>query len=424
MKISILGLAKSGTSAIYKSILTSLEKEKGEAQGYFEPKTLGEVQHISKSGKNSVTKVMFSKREQCGYNPNLFDKNLFIVRDPRDILVSAILYRFNDFDYKKHKVKFDALMSAFIRKEANPSEVSIISILDIIGGNEKIRFFHAFATLLSNYSEYMDQETDSRVTIFKYEDFVDDKLKNLSILLTFNVDKNVQLDGWIKKIKRKGIYGDWKNWFTEEDIVFFKPALEGFISKYGYDNNWTLSLNPHIEKKYCSGYIKNLIAQQESNPINNSQNVTKELIINLESAAKDGKNVAMYRLGKMCIDGNKYIKKDKEKGVEYLMQSMKLGNVNAMHLLGLTYKKTDSKLAAKFFNSAIERNNLASFYEIGLIYNNIGDKNKAFECFYKGAQLGAKSCIRMVSTYLLDKEGDFFNLDEGQYWAKKYNEKK
>ena len=145
MKISILGLAKSGTSAIYKSILTSLEKEKGEAQGYFEPKTLGEVQHISKSGKNSVTKVMFSKREQCGYNPNLFDKNVFIVRDPRDIIVSSLLYRFNSFDARKRKNKFEEIIRLLEKKELSPHSVAIKDIFDLLGLNEKLKFFHSFS---------------------------------------------------------------------------------------------------------------------------------------------------------------------------------------------------------------------------------------------------------------------------------------
>ena len=60
------------------------------------------------------------------------------------------------------------------------------------------------------------------------------------------------------KVIRKKASGDWRHWFTEEDISLFMPAYREYMGLIGYDyDDWNLSSNPTIEPQYSSIYMQN-----------------------------------------------------------------------------------------------------------------------------------------------------------------------
>jgi hypothetical protein len=70
------------------------------------------------------------------------------------------------------------------------------------------------------------------------------------------------------KVARKKAYGDWRNWFTEEDTEVFKPAYLPYMEAIGYDcNDWAVSAQPAIEPEFSSMYMKRLVRENTSNPI-------------------------------------------------------------------------------------------------------------------------------------------------------------
>jgi hypothetical protein len=70
------------------------------------------------------------------------------------------------------------------------------------------------------------------------------------------------------KVLRKKAAGDWRLWFTEQDVELFKPAYKNYMELIGYDwDDWTLSANPVIEPEYSSVYIQNLIRKASKNKI-------------------------------------------------------------------------------------------------------------------------------------------------------------
>jgi hypothetical protein len=70
------------------------------------------------------------------------------------------------------------------------------------------------------------------------------------------------------KVLRKKASGDWRLWFTEQDVELFKPAYKNYMELIGYDcNDWTLSANPVIEPEYSSVYIQNLTRKATKNII-------------------------------------------------------------------------------------------------------------------------------------------------------------
>jgi hypothetical protein len=58
---------------------------------------------------------------------------------------------------------------------------------------------------------------------------------------------------------RKKAIGDWRHWFTEEDVEVFKPAYLPYMELIGYDcNDWAISSKPVIEPEYSSIYMQSL----------------------------------------------------------------------------------------------------------------------------------------------------------------------
>jgi hypothetical protein len=81
-------------------------------------------------------------------------------------------------------------------------------------------------------------------------------------------DATVPIASGKAKVIRKKTAGDWRNWFTEEDVTLFKPAFTPYMEFIGYDtHDWTLSPQPLIEPEYSSVYIRNLPRKATKNKI-------------------------------------------------------------------------------------------------------------------------------------------------------------
>ena len=61
------------------------------------------------------------------------------------------------------------------------------------------------------------------------------------------------------KVVRKKAMGDWRHWFTESDVEFFKSAYLPYMALVGINcEDWTLSSRPVIEPEYSSAYMQRL----------------------------------------------------------------------------------------------------------------------------------------------------------------------
>jgi hypothetical protein len=106
--------------------------------------------------------------------------------------------------------------------------------------------------------------------IFRYEDMIAGNFAALNDYLGFEVkaDGEVPQSTVKSKVLRKKAAGDWRLWFTEQDVELIKPAYKNYMELIGYDwNDWTLSANPVIEPEYSSVYIQNLSRKATKNKI-------------------------------------------------------------------------------------------------------------------------------------------------------------
>jgi hypothetical protein len=97
--------------------------------------------------------------------------------------------------------------------------------------------------------------------LFTYEDMVRGNFAALNGYLGFETGKDTEVPESTGKAKvvRKKATGDWRHWFTREDIDRFKPVYLPYMELTGYDGeDWTTSPNPVIEPAFSSLYMQRL----------------------------------------------------------------------------------------------------------------------------------------------------------------------
>jgi hypothetical protein len=195
-----------------------------------------------------------------------------MVRDPRDTAVSRMLFRW----HKGHggsKKQYRKHLELVQKKEQDPGSVPFHVLLSYIGHDgwpmtteevvESERVRH------QRMGDFVASLADGWF-IFKYEDMIDRNYGVLHEYLGFEIQDEAEIPQATGKAKvaRKKTYGDWRHWFTEEDIELFKPAYLPYMEVIGYDcNDWTLSPNPVIEPEYSSLYMKGLVRKHTLNTI-------------------------------------------------------------------------------------------------------------------------------------------------------------
>ena len=238
-----------------------------------EPKDLSftEAQYTT---KNVVVKIIY---EHWNAMPNLrlglvsnetklkFDKVIFIVRDPRDCLISRLFYGVYTAllsDDSEQNVEKAKEWVAFIQeKERDPRIVSCYEAFDKSNKLFGYRWnINNFIAIFSKYTEFLKQNKKSAF-ILRYEDFIDRNLKSLEGYLGFPLSVNDSVGVKYSRTVRTKSYGNWKEFFTCEDVVRLKtPENQQLLAQYGYDE-WVLSENPHLAPQNGSEYIKKLIVE-------------------------------------------------------------------------------------------------------------------------------------------------------------------
>lgn len=182
----------------------------------------------------------------CEYPKSVDAKIINIVRDPRDILVSAYFSHKYSHPFKN----WDALMGQRKFLEESSFEDGLVSELE---------FSKQYFEDLRSWNV-----CDDKAKTFKYEDIFQNEKRFLRIScdhLRMRLPNNLVLLGILKSYSfsslsggrgigeenkhhhyRKGISGDWKNHFTPKVIDFFKDRYGDLLLQYGYESNndWQL----------------------------------------------------------------------------------------------------------------------------------------------------------------------------------------
>ena len=271
MKILILGTGKTGTTVMVYKVsggLPNCHAFSGGRPG----KYVGEY-------KNAVYKHTYDERKGKGfelYREHLqnehYDRKIWMARDPRDAAVSRMLYRWHR-GYDGCKQQFEDHLELVLKKEKDPLSVPFSEICRYTGYYGSPRTVEEVIEEERNRYQKMAEFVKglgSDWILFTFEDMVAKKFDALNDYLGFEVEADANVpsaSGKAKVIRKKGT-GDWRQWFTEEDMELFKPAYLPYMELIGYDcDDWQPDPNPVIEPEFSSVYLQNLPRKAPKNKI-------------------------------------------------------------------------------------------------------------------------------------------------------------
>ena len=251
----VLGEAKSGTTALFTSVNASVPDPK---ETFFEPVSLQPVGDAL-STANVVAKVLVGqiKVDQVEIIEH-FAKVLMIIRDPRDTLVSRLLYQVREMKFIHHPGKVARFMTALHEKESDPSSWSLIGLYellsDISGGEDRLPIYAS----LHNKTVDLARRLSGHAHVLLYEDFVADVTDAADRYIGFSVSSRVEVDSTYRRVTRTKGSGDWKNWFTAEDESYAREEYARYLDHFGY-TAWDRAEPPSVDPATASEYVTNII---------------------------------------------------------------------------------------------------------------------------------------------------------------------
>lgn len=255
-RIAILGQYKSGTTGLFYKIKNSLPPP---VRTLFEPYEY--VAEPEDAGRWVLAKVILGLAdgvEAVRYATFLgFDKKLYLVRDPRDWLVSGTLFLI-------HRVQDDQRLSQIMRllrqKESDPRSISLLQIFDTILQSNPGPSLEQTTQWMTNQYQWLP-EFEGRLDdyfLIKYEDFVDGRIEEMERYLGVPLHGSAQVSEEHDHVPRTQRYGDWKNWLVERDVEHFRPVFDAYIRRYGYSTDWRVNDPPVVLPEFCSQYAERL----------------------------------------------------------------------------------------------------------------------------------------------------------------------
>ena len=233
--ILVAGLAKTGTTILFTRIRASLPAAPAT---FFEPSTPEALELILQTGHTTPTLTKCLVGQVSGETPGIarFSHPILIVRDPRDQFVSEMLYEFYKFLLNSDASGYAAARRLLKSKIRRPGSLSCAALFQgiralAIQNLPRINPVQLLASkyqLLENYRETIDP------FIVRYEDIVDNRLTDLAQYLNLNTIHPAEVDDSVRRVRRTRAYGEWKQWFTPEDLLEFEIKLGPVLTRYGY----------------------------------------------------------------------------------------------------------------------------------------------------------------------------------------------
>ena len=267
MKIVILGKGKSGTTALLHMVAAAFP-ECRRVPGGFRAHARDRARSDADPHASFATKFTYNDDKGRSFEAVMqhisgeaYDKMIWVARDPRDNAVSNALYRWRR-RHGKSGAQFRQCLEQVRRKERDPAAVPFHEIYRWTGDRGGPETVDELVTSETTRYERMVEfvrALGSDWFIFKYEDMIDRNLDALSAYLGREIRPIAQLPRDDRlKVRTKG-YGDWRNWFVEEDVEIFRPVYAPYMNLVGYDcDDWTLNPNPSIDSALASEYMERL----------------------------------------------------------------------------------------------------------------------------------------------------------------------
>jgi hypothetical protein len=274
VKIVIYGLGKSGTSALFHKVKSSLPPG---TIALFEPSSYGlrsiVEEHLRALSRGRIRPDVLAKVLLCDLEAvrlrdfDGFERQVLIVRDPRDRLVSELLYNCYHaagFQADSEARDFLALLK---RKEAEPRSVPLLGLLQALRQAQRAaasppwreRFAEqAVARPLAFHAQR------PRLPDFRYEQMVEGRFQPVEDMLGFPLGGSSAVPENLRRVVRTKGYGTWRSWFTPSDVDSLRPILQPFLDRYYPAADWDLDPSPRLDPDHGSLYVEGLIRERRA----------------------------------------------------------------------------------------------------------------------------------------------------------------
>lgn len=229
MHYLVAGQGKSGTTALFACLEQSLP---GDTRTLFEPRNPAQIATVFEStgSANSLSKVKLQYLNDPTVDVSRFDKTVLIVRDPRDMLVSRLLYGFYEFQQAGQLDEYEQACRLLARKVDDPDAMGMYDLLialDELKGRRP-------ATGAKAQRLPVEFASRHEPFVITYEDFVDGKLEDIEAWLGITLVRDIDVGDRLRRVERTKSYGEWPEWFTDQDLARVNAQWQRYMDVFGY----------------------------------------------------------------------------------------------------------------------------------------------------------------------------------------------
>jgi hypothetical protein len=291
--ILIVGLAKTGTSALYTSL-----KQAMSGVSVLEIGNPRQIEYLAgRTDVDRVSKLLVPRYPQLRPYLGTFTHMVRIARDPRDVVVSWLLFRPFLHDNWHNAAYVDEFVQLLRKKEADPPSVSLADFRDVfnrheipwVGPKSCREWFVIEDQFLIDHPLALS---------LRYEDYLRGSMPVAEAFLQMPLTSDVDLGSYNSYNQRSKSSGSWRHWFTKDDVEEFAPALDRYLERHGYDRSWSLADDPAIDSATASEHVVKNVEKLRREPpstgwLRPRETYTESYVGGLVSALNDGREPAM-----------------------------------------------------------------------------------------------------------------------------------
>jgi hypothetical protein len=239
-QVLVVGMHKTGTTIVSSVIQRSIP----DGRFFIEPRSVGFFEKLGKHDAPGVVKLIYEHwsrkplllsgvvRGETRFHP---DAAVAIVRDPRDGLISGLMYRaYECVLHGATRDQVDRWVHIVREKEAIPEKHSIVGLVRVFNEIFAINdtpesHFETFA----RYCGWIDGNRDY-LHVLKYEDFIAGDTAALSAYLGLPLSPSRDVDPSLSRVARTRQSGGWRRMMLPEDVAYFSDRFASVLERHGY----------------------------------------------------------------------------------------------------------------------------------------------------------------------------------------------
>lgn len=272
MRVLVIGKAKTGTTALVHLIMQAMEP----CRLVMEPKSILEfgADSLEYTGNEAIKIIHehFGGRQrhlnaivhaEFGFP---VDKVVFITRDIRDEMISRLMYfakpmRNQGLPKVSPEEKWSQWIGLLEQKEQRPQDLSFRALCVRFKAIFDLDVWANITRMQDNvqYENFRNKGIFRDRCVVAYEDMVAGRLEELEAYLGLSLQSDMSsLDlGPFGYTRRSGTAGNWRAFFTDEDVQILRPLIAAKLDDPRYQD-WELDPRESLSPDDYSRYVARL----------------------------------------------------------------------------------------------------------------------------------------------------------------------